>query len=78
MVRSTAVPSGVVDPDGQWFAQGPADGSEALVIAELDPSVSESAGVAVKYRRPWRQKVRSGIYNEHFVTDPRGQDRTRF
>ena len=75
---SPAVPSGVVDPDGQWFAQGPADGTEAFVIADLDPAVSEAAGVAVRYRRPWRQKVRAGVYNEHFVTDPRTQDRVHF
>jgi predicted amidohydrolase len=71
---SEVVPSGVVAPDGQWYAQGTRDGQPGLVVADLDPA-APAAEVAVKYRRPWRRTARSGMYAEHLVLDPRSQDK---
>jgi predicted amidohydrolase len=72
---SEVVPSGVVAPDGQWYAQGTQDGRPGVVVADLDPT-APAAEVAVKYRRPWRRRARSGMYTEHLVLDPRSRNKS--
>ncbi|HET6295076.1 MAG TPA: carbon-nitrogen hydrolase family protein [Kribbella sp.] len=72
---SPSVPAGVIAPNGEWVARGSTDGLPDVVLFDLDPSAPD-AEEAVTYRRPWRLKARSGLYNEHFVTDPRSQTKT--
>ncbi|MFE6736755.1 carbon-nitrogen hydrolase family protein [Microbacterium sp. NPDC057650] len=45
-------PSGVVAPDGQWAARG--DGSESIVVAELDTAAGRIA-------REWRRASRAAL-----------------
>ncbi|QDP98968.1 carbon-nitrogen hydrolase family protein [Microlunatus elymi] len=78
---SAAVPSGVVGPDGRWIAQGPTDGTESLVVVDLDPADSEPIDIAVRHRRPWRRLVRQRLGIPHSeepaVADTAGSDRPR-
>jgi predicted amidohydrolase len=64
-------PSGVISPDGRWLARGPQAAVPAVVVAVLDGSAENLA-------RPWRRKVRAGIYDPHLVDDPRSEDRATF
>src|SRR5690606_31995553 len=65
-------PSGVVSPDGRWVARCPHDGVPAVVVADL-------AGRAEDLARPWRRRVRTGIYDPHLVRDdPRSSQRATF
>lgn len=52
--HSPVVPSGVVAPTGDWVAQCPADGSVALVTAELQPP---NEGL-----RTWRRQTRAALF----------------
>jgi predicted amidohydrolase len=72
-----AEPAGVIGPSGQWIARCPADGTPSLVIADIDDSAA-SVEVPVLRARPWRRTARSGIYDPHFVSDPRSEDRSVF
>ncbi|TDQ00982.1 carbon-nitrogen hydrolase family protein [Labedaea rhizosphaerae] len=73
-LAGSSAPSGLAGPDGRWVDRGPADGSAAVVVTDLDES-AESVEVAVFKARPWRRTARSGVYADHVVTDPRSQDR---
>ena len=73
-LAGTNAPSGLAGPDGRWVDRGPADGSPAVVITNLDES-AESVEVAVFKARPWRRTARAGIYADHVVTDARSEDR---
>lgn len=71
---SIAAPSGLVGPDGRWIAQAPADGEDAVVIAELDRT-AEALRVALEMARPWRARARAGeLYEAARVSDPRSSE----
>lgn len=73
--HGATAPSGLIAPNGDWLARGPADGSPAVAVVDLDDS-AETAAESVTYARPWRRASRGGVYAEHRVTDPRSEDRT--
>jgi predicted amidohydrolase len=58
---STAEPSGLIGPGGDWLARCPADGSSAVAVVDVDEA-SADAAVSVLHVRPWRRTARSGIY----------------
>lgn len=65
-------PSGIVGPDARWVARCPHDHTPAIAVADLEPDAPNLA-------RPWRRKVRDGIYDAHRITsDPRSASRTSF
>lgn len=65
-------PSGVISPEGDWIARCPTDGSPAVAVVDLDKHLGNPA-------RPWRQKVREGIYDMHLIrNDPRSDQRSGF
>lgn len=75
---SEAAPSGLVGPHGRWLAQAPADGTQALVIADLDRN-DEALFVALNHARPWRRRARAGeLHDPARVSDPRSADKTSF
>lgn len=75
--QNPASAAGVIGPSGQWIARCPADGAASLVIADIDDGAA-TAEVPVFRARPWRRKARAGIYDQHFVRDPRSEDRSAF
>ncbi|GAB2825115.1 carbon-nitrogen hydrolase family protein [Actinoallomurus bryophytorum] len=75
--HSTITPSGVIGPGGEWLARCPRDGTPSLAVADLDHS-TESVEVALTKARPWRRTARAGVYDPHFVRDPRSDDRSTF
>lgn len=75
---SEAAPSGLIGPDGRWIANAPADGADALVIADLDRT-SDTLRGALDYARPWRVRARTGeLHDQARVHDPRSADVSRF
>jgi predicted amidohydrolase len=74
---SGSAPSGVVTPGGKWLARCPQDGTPSVVVVDLDDS-AEDVEVAVSKARPWRRTARAGIYEPHFVTDSRSDERSSF
>ena len=74
-LAGSAAPSGLAGPDGRWVDRCPADGSAAVVVADLDEA-AESVAVAVFKARPWRRTARGGVYADHVVSDPRSRDRS--
>jgi hypothetical protein len=75
---SEAAPSGLIGPDGRWIASAPADGADALVIADLDRT-SDTLRGALEYARPWRARARTGeLHDQARVYDPRSVDVSRF
>lgn len=75
---SEAAPAGLIGPDGRWIARAPADGSSALVIADLDRT-ADAVQVALKHARPWRARARDGeLHDRARVADPRSTDTRRF
>jgi predicted amidohydrolase len=75
---STAMPTGVIGPNGKWLAQCAADGGPGIVCVDLDRAAPE-LGVALHAARPWRATARAGkLYEQRRVDDPRSMDRTRF
>ncbi|HEV2640839.1 MAG TPA: carbon-nitrogen hydrolase family protein [Actinocrinis sp.] len=75
--HSDTGPSGVISPAGGWIATCAQDGSSSLAVVDIDDS-REEFEIAVHKARPWRRKARSGVYDPHFVQDPRSEDRTAF
>jgi len=64
--------SGIVNPDGQWTAQCPADGKQSIAVTDINSDTGD-------LRRPWRRTARAGIYEPHLVDgDPRSEDRKTF
>ncbi|MDH6109726.1 putative amidohydrolase [Kitasatospora sp. MAP12-15] len=74
---SHSAPAGVVAPSGRWLARCPQDGTPAVVVVDLDEG-SADVEVAVFRARPWRRTARDGVYDPHFVADPRSEDRRAF
>jgi predicted amidohydrolase len=74
---SRALASGIISPNGRWLTQGPQDGTTALVVGELDRTGPE-VDIPLYRARPWRRTARSGLYEKHFVTDPRSENRGTF
>jgi predicted amidohydrolase len=64
-------PSGIVSPQGCWISRCPQDAVSAVVVGDLDDGAENLA-------RPWRRRVRAGIYEPHLVDDPRSDDRADF
>jgi len=65
-------PSGVIAPDGRWAARCPQDDVAAVAVVDLDDGAENLA-------RPWRRKVRAGIYEPHLIRDdPRSEQRAAF
>jgi predicted amidohydrolase len=75
--HSVTAPSGVVGPGGDWLARCPRNGTASVVVVDIDDS-AESVEVAVARARPWRRTARAGVYEPHFVRDPRSEDRGTF
>lgn len=74
----TAAPAGLIGPDGRWVARAPADGTSAVVIADLDRT-ADSLQIAIKHARPWRARARLGdLHNQARVIDPRSTDTRHF
>lgn len=71
---AVAAPAGTIAPDGRWAAQCPVGGHPAVAIASID-NRPESINIAVTKARPWRRRVRAGVYDAHLVTDDRSRDR---
>lgn len=64
--------SGIVTPDGEWQVRCAARQASGLVVADLDTAAENLA-------RPWRRKVRDGLYDPHLIADdPRSEDRGGF
>ncbi|WP_222853745.1 carbon-nitrogen hydrolase family protein [Fodinicola acaciae] len=62
------VGSGLICPDGEWRARCQSN-DPAVAVADLLTTEENLA-------RPWRRKVRAGIYEPHLVSDdPRSDDR---
>lgn len=74
---SGSAPSGVTAPDGQWLARCPRDGTPSVAVVNLDDSAAD-VEVAVSKARPWRRTARAGIYDAHFVSDSRSDERSAF
>ena len=75
---SEAAAAGLIGPNGQWLARAPGDGSEALVLADLDRT-AEELREALVYARPWRARSRSGeLHIAARVDDPRSANRLTF
>jgi predicted amidohydrolase len=75
---SQAAAAGLVGPHGHWISRAPADGTAALVIADLDRT-SEAVQIALKHNRPWRARARAGeLHRRATVIDPRSTDKTGF
>ncbi|WP_086996646.1 carbon-nitrogen hydrolase family protein [Rhizobium sullae] len=70
--QSTAVPSGIAAPDGQWAAQCPKNGMPAIAVADIEIDPENLA-------RPWRRRVRTDLYTPHQVNgDPRSDGKNLF
>ncbi|UWU15197.1 carbon-nitrogen hydrolase family protein [Rhizobium sullae] len=70
--QSTAVPSGIAAPDGQWAAQCPKNGMPAIAVADIKIDPENLA-------RPWRRRVRTDLYTPHQVNgDPRSDGKNLF
>ncbi|MGV1801930.1 carbon-nitrogen hydrolase family protein [Agrobacterium vitis] len=70
--QSTAVPSGIAAPDGEWIVQCATNGLPAIAIADIKTNPESLA-------RPWRRKARSGLYTPlHIEGDPRSESRNLF
>jgi predicted amidohydrolase len=64
--------SGLISPRGEWIGQRPQLGKPAVAVVDLDDSEPNLA-------RPWRRKIRAGIYAPHLVrNDARSDDRRTF
>lgn len=75
--HSAIAPAGVISPAGEWLARCSGDGTPSLAIVDIDDS-SEDVEIAVFRARPWRRTARAGVYDPHFVQDPRSEDRSTF
>jgi predicted amidohydrolase len=75
--QNADTPSGVVSPTGKWLARCSTDGSPSMAVVDIDDS-SQDVEIAVFKARPWRRRVRAGVYDPHFVQDPRSEDRSAF
>lgn len=73
----TAMPSGLIGPDGKWSARSPASTAPAIAVADIDDG-ADDVEIAVRYARPWRREARSGMYEQHRVADPRSEVRSAF
>ncbi|WP_457578248.1 carbon-nitrogen hydrolase family protein [Ensifer adhaerens] len=70
--QSTAAPSGIASPDGQWAVQCPMTGLPAIAVADIKTNPQSLA-------RPWRRKARSDLYTPHHIEgDSRSDDRSLF
>jgi predicted amidohydrolase len=76
-----------LDVDGVLFSTGGGQTSEGTAAfateaqghaaADID-NRAESIEIAVSKARPWRRRVRAGVYDAHLVTDDRSDDRVAF
>lgn len=64
-------PSGIAAPSGEWAARCAKEGVPSLAIVDVNDNPGDLA-------RPWRRKVRAGIYEPHMVDDPRSGGRDMF
>ncbi|CAH1689511.1 Carbon-nitrogen hydrolase family protein [Hyphomicrobiales bacterium] len=70
--QSSAVPSGIAGPDGQWKAQCSRSGMPALAVADIKIDPANLA-------RPWRRQVGVDLYASHQVSDdPRSDSKNLF
>ena len=75
---ASALPSGVVGPDGYWISQCRRDAISDLALIKLDRS-SPQFDVAINKARPWRQTAREGgVYEVRCVDDPRSRNALEF
>lgn len=75
--HNPAARSGVISPAGGWLGECAADGRPSLAVVDIDDS-AQDVEVAVFRARPWRRTARAGVYEPHFVQDPRSEDRSTF
>ncbi len=72
LTQSEGAPSGLISPRGKWLVQCPQHGEPVMAVVDLDDSEPNLA-------RPWRRKVRDGIYEPHLVcNDARSNERQTF
>jgi predicted amidohydrolase len=75
---SEAAPAGLIGPDGRWITRAPADGTSAVVIAELDRT-SDALQDVLRHARAWRARARAGeLHDRARVVDPRSTDTRHF
>jgi predicted amidohydrolase len=75
---STAMPAGVIGPNGYWLAMCPTDGQPALTCVDLDQT-DRDLDIALHKARPWRAVARHGeLYRSAQVRDQRSTDKTSF
>ena len=73
---STAMPAGVIGPDGAWLTRCATDGSTDLACVTLNRNAPELR-IALHAARPWRATARNGsLYQQRRVDDLRSHDRT--
>ncbi len=75
--QSGTAPSGVISPGGEWLARCPQDGTASVAVVDLDDN-AQDVEAAVFGARPWRRTARAGVYDPHFVQDPRSDERSAF
>ncbi|MEU4244221.1 carbon-nitrogen hydrolase family protein [Actinoplanes sp. NPDC026619] len=72
---STATPSAVIGPHGQYLAQAPL-GEPAVICVDLNRS-DPALDIALNHARPWRRTAATGgLYTPHRSTEPRSTDHT--
>lgn len=72
LAQSEDAPSGLISPRGEWLVQCPQQGEPVMAVVDIDDSEPNLA-------RPWRRKVRGGIYEPHLVcNDVRSDKRQTF
>jgi len=77
--EAPAVPAGIISPSGTWLARAPHESKPALAFADLGGEDADAeVRVAIEHARPWRRTARAGIYDPHYVTDSRSENRTAF
>jgi predicted amidohydrolase len=70
--QSTAIPSGIAAPNGQWAAQCSDSGMPAIAVTDINIDPQNLA-------RPWRRQVRTDLYTPHQVNgDPRSDGKNIF
>ena len=61
------------------LARAPHESKPALAFTDLGgEDVDAEVRVAIEHARPWRRTARAGIYDPHYVTDSRSENRTAF
>ncbi|MDC7675866.1 carbon-nitrogen hydrolase family protein [Asticcacaulis machinosus] len=75
---ASALPAGLIGPDGYWISQCRTDAATDLCFAHLD-RMSPAFDIALNKARPWRKTAREGsIYRDNLICDPRSENKASF